>query len=171
MPFQLNIGDHVSPHAGFTNFNLAQYRQLKWSREKLFEIVRNNPDCDSYFRSLPKGRSLTDLINDDSIWVNFGSSIEAPRYGKTCIANSEIGISERAFILGRWTVLATLIHELAYLNGASLHGGDTCAEEAVYYCGLVTSENYDGLAEEPNLPFFGNSATGFASVSQSPHFS
>lgn len=153
MPFQFNIGDHASPQAGFTKFNSAQYSQLKWSRNKLFKMVKNNPACNAYFRTLPRGRSLSNMINDRSIWVNFGPSIEAPYYGKAYFANGEIGIAERAFRMGRWTVLATIIHEFAHLNGAPGHGGDTRAEEAVYHCGLGTSEEYYGGVDDPRTPY------------------
>ncbi|MET1415573.1 hypothetical protein ABVF61_25100 [Roseibium sp. HPY-6] len=164
MPFQFNIGDHVSSQIGFTCFSLAQYRQLKWSRAKLFELVKTNPNCDAYFCSLPGGRSLTNLINDRSIWVNFAPSIEAPRYGKACLASGEIGIADRAFRMGKWTVLATLIHELACLNGASDRGGDSSAEEAVYFCGLGTSEKHDCAVEDLSWSFLGNHVTEFVAV-------
>lgn len=153
MPFQFNIGDYVSPQADFTKFDSARYNQLKWSRNKLFKMVKNNPACDAYFRSLPRGRTLTNMINDGSIWVNYGPHIEAPYYGKAFFANGEIGIADRAFQMGRWTVLATIIHEFAHLNGAPGHGGDTRAEEAVYHCGLGTAEEYYGLVDDPRTPY------------------
>ncbi|WP_305985553.1 hypothetical protein [Roseibium sp. MMSF_3544] len=153
MPFQFNIGDHISLQAGFTNFDSAQYGQLKWSRNKLFKMVKNNPSCDAYFRSLPNSRTLTSMINDDSIWISYGPGIEAPFYGKAYFDNGEIGIADRAFRMGRWTVLATIIHELAHLNGAPGHGGDTRAEEAVYHCGLGTDKEYFDLVDDPRTRY------------------
>ncbi|WP_029065557.1 hypothetical protein [Labrenzia sp. DG1229] len=153
MPFQFNIGDHVSPLAGFVEFNASQYSQLKWCRSKLFKMVRENQSCDAYFCSLPNSRTLTHLINDGSIWVNFGPAIETPFYGKAYFAASEIGIADRAFRMGRWTVLATIIHELAHINGAPGRGGDTRAEEAVYHCALGISDEYYGLVDDPRTPY------------------
>lgn len=69
MPFQFNVGDHSSPIWKYTSFNSSQYSKLKWARNKLFKMVKNNPGCNAYFRTLPKGRSLSDMINDSSIWV------------------------------------------------------------------------------------------------------
>lgn len=153
MPFQFNIGDHVSRQAGFAEFNASQFKQLKWCRTRLFKMVANNPSCDAFFRSLPHGRTLGNMINDASIWVNYGPGIAAPYYGKAYFATGEIGIADRAFRMGRWTVLATIIHELAHINGAPGHGGDTRAEEAVYHCGLGTREEYYGLVDDPRTPY------------------
>ncbi|MBG6200376.1 hypothetical protein IWQ48_001505 [Labrenzia sp. EL_13] len=154
MPFQFNIGDHVSPQAGFVEFSAPQHDQLKWCRSKLFKMVAGNLSCDDYFRSLPNSRTLTDLINDSSIWVNYGPGIATPFYGKTYSASGEIGIADSAFRMGRWTVLATIIHELAHVNGAPGRGGDTRAEEAVYHCGLATSDASYGLDEVPGTPCY-----------------
>jgi hypothetical protein len=43
-------------------------------------------------------------------------------------------ISERACRIGRWSLLATMIHELAHINGAP--GRGFAAEEALIACGL-----------------------------------
>jgi hypothetical protein len=47
---------------------------------------------------------------------------------------SELVISELACRIGRWSLLATLIHELAHINGAS--GRGFAAEDALIACGL-----------------------------------
>jgi hypothetical protein len=68
------------------------------------------------------------------------SSAEA---GKTT-SGREVAISEQAFRIGRWTVLATLVHELAHTNGAP-DRPSTAAEEAVLACGMgYNSEKTSG---------------------------
>ncbi|WP_422376305.1 hypothetical protein [Roseibium sp.] len=152
MPFQFNVGDHVSPVLKYKKFNASQYSQLKWARSKLFKMVQNNPSCNAYFRTLPKSRSLTSLINDNRIWVNYGPTI-SPLHGEIHVPSGEIAVGDRAFNMGRWMVLATLIHELAHYNGAPITGGNTSAEEAVYHCGLGTPKEYFGGVDDPRTPY------------------
>ena len=152
MPFQFNVGDHSSPVWKYKSFNSAQYSQLKWARNKLFKMVRNNPSCNGYFRKLPNGRSLTEMINDSNIWVNYGPTI-APLHGEIHQPTGEIAIGDRAFKMGRWMVLATIIHELAHHNGAPITGGDTSAEDAVYHCGLGTAKEYYDGVDDPSTPY------------------
>ncbi|MES0882138.1 hypothetical protein [Roseibium sp. SCP14] len=152
MPFQFNIGDHASPISKYTSFNSSQYSKLKWARNKLFRMVKNNPGCDAYFRSLPGRRTLTNMIGDSSIWVNYGPTI-SPLHGEIHTPTGEIAVGDRAFNMGRWMVLATLIHELAHHNGAPITGGDTRAEEAVYHCGLGTAKEYYDGVDDPRTPY------------------
>ncbi|PVB63692.1 hypothetical protein [Labrenzia sp. 011] len=152
MPFQFNVGDHSSSILNYTRFDSAQYGKLKWARNRLFRMVKNIPGCNAYFRTLPGGRSLSDMIGDSGIWVNYGSGL-SPLYGEIHVPTGEIAVGDRAFNMGRWMVLATLVHELAHHNGAPITGGDTRAEEAVYHCGLGNSrEYYDGV-DDPNTPY------------------
>jgi hypothetical protein len=104
-----------------------------------------------YFRSLPDGRSLTDLLNDAAIWVNYHPTMGA--YGETnAVSGKEIAISERACRIGRWTVLATLIHELAHAGGAP-GGADASAEEALLACGLGRSVEKTTGVDDPRTPY------------------
>ena len=56
-------------------------------------------------------------------------------FGRTNNVHREMAIGIPAFRIGRWTVLATLVHELAHINGAP-GGNDRRAEEAVLACGM-----------------------------------
>ncbi|MDN3719282.1 hypothetical protein QW131_08810 [Roseibium salinum] len=76
--FQFNVGDHTSSVSKYTRFNSTQYATLKWARSKLFRMVKNNPSCNAYFRKLPNRRSLSDMIGDSRIWVNYGPTISPP---------------------------------------------------------------------------------------------
>jgi hypothetical protein len=152
--FQINIGDHSSPIGHYRAFSKAgsSYSMLKWARKKVFAIAEHNPPANTFFRSLPGGRSLTSLIKDSGIWVNYAPTV-APLFGQTKMGTGEIGISDRPFSTGKWMVLATLIHELAHVNGAPNTGGNTLAEEAVYHCGLGSaSEYFDGI-DDPSTPY------------------
>lgn len=92
------------------------------------------------------------MISDSSIWVNYGPMI-SPLHGQIHVPTGEIAIGDRAFKMGRWMVLATIIHELAHHNGAPITGGNTLAEEAVYHCGLGTAKEYFEGVDDPRTPY------------------
>ena len=154
MAFQFNVGDHVSPITKYKAFdgNSSKYGKLKWARNRLFKMVKNNPACNAYFRSLPGRRSPSSMINDSSIWVNYAPTI-SPLFGEIHVPTGEIGIGDRAFKVGKWMVLATIVHEFAHHNGAPITGGDTSAEEALYHCGLGTSKEYYDGVDDPRTPY------------------
>src|SRR5689334_17412721 len=111
MPIQMNVGDHVSPHPGWVAVPATHRPVLNWARKRASAIAVGMPSADRYFSSLPKGRSLRALLNDRAIWINFDPA--AVEFGANSIAHpNEVAIGPSAFRIGRWTVLATLIHEL-----------------------------------------------------------
>src|SRR5262245_11884664 len=130
MPMQINIGDHITkvtdPDFTFIAFPSSSLGkgggirwQMTWARKKANEIARSIPSANVYFRSLPEGRSLSDILADSSLWINY--CINRSEYGWTVGTPSggvEVGICPLAFRWGRWTVVATLIHELAHVDGA-----------------------------------------------------
>lgn len=118
---QINIGDHISSEAGYIAIPERHRGTMRWARTKAKEIAKTMPSANTYFKTLPDGRSLSDLLSDSSIWVNYHPTM--PFFGETNqVSGKEIAISEKSFKIGRWTVLATLIHELAHTDGAP--GGD-----------------------------------------------
>ena len=150
---QINVGDHASPEADWiaVPVSLGRLDKLRWARRRAFRIAREIPSANSYFRGLPNGLSLSDLLSDTSIWINYDPN--AIEYGLTnFVGGHEIAIGNLAFRIGRWTVLATLIHELAHVNGAP-GGSDTRAEGAVLACKLGRlSEKIAGI-DDPYTPY------------------
>ena len=69
---QINIGDHVGSENGvaFTPIPSNRLGQVQWARTKAFWIARNIATANRYFTSLPRGRTLTAILNDSSIWIN-----------------------------------------------------------------------------------------------------
>lgn len=134
MSIQINIGDHISTQAGYIAFPAARRDTIRWARVKARWIATNIATANPYFRGLPGGRSLSDLLADRSIWINYHPTM--PHFGETnFVGGSEIAISQSSYRIGRWTVLATLIHELAHVDGAP-GGASQAAELAVLECGL-----------------------------------
>jgi hypothetical protein len=152
MSIQLNIGDHISSEADFIAIPRELRGQAQWARTKAKWIARTIASADVYFRSLSGGRSLTDLLNDRSIWVNYHASSDD--FGYTdAVGGSEIAITTRSFRIGRWTVLATLVHELAHVNGASGDSGSQDAERAVLECGLGRRSELRSGVDDPWTPY------------------
>ncbi len=150
---QVNIGDHTSPIVSpyrYMPWPQSKRRLINWARWKAKWIARTMPSADAYFRTLPDGRSLTDLLHDRSIWINYSPTM--PYYGESVLSGKELCISERSCRIGRWTVLGTLIHELAHINGAP-GGHSKQAEEALLHTGLGRlSEKISGI-DDPNTPY------------------
>lgn len=158
---QMNVGDHAGSENGvpFTAILAKDRAQVAWARSKAFWITRNIPGANRYFRSLPLGRSLTDILNDGTIWINFDPTLDNHTFGFT-FANSDIWVGPFPFRIGRWTVLATIIHELAHIDGAV--GGAACtpdgagcadAERAVLECGLGKRSELRTGVDDPSTPY------------------
>ena len=145
---QINIGDHVSPQPGYVPIPVSHRHATRWARTKAKAIARSMPSADVYFRTLPSGRSLTDLLNDNTIWVNYAGGI--PDYGQAI--GNEIAIGPRSYRIGQWTVLATLIHELAHVNGAPGSPSQQ-AEEALLHCGLGKRSEKSTGVDDPRTPY------------------
>jgi len=148
---QINIADHVSPHTGWVFVPERWRDQLRWARTNAFRITREIPSANRYFKTLPNGRTLTDLLNDSTIWINHDPT--SSDWGATSIPHpTEMSIDSLSFRWGRWSVLATLVHELAHVNGAP-GGNDKSAEEAVLHCGMGRQSEKTSGRNDPRTPY------------------
>ncbi|MBK8181832.1 MAG: hypothetical protein IPK63_02490 [Candidatus Competibacteraceae bacterium] len=147
---QINIGDHVSHQPGYDAIPIGHQKTMRWARTKAKWIASNINSANTYFRTLPDGRSLSDLLGDSSIWVNYHATM--PDFGEAEISGKEIAISHTAYRIGRWTVLATLIHELAHINGAP-GTPDKRAERAVIECGMGKLSELTTGVDDPFTPY------------------
>ncbi|MCX2722474.1 hypothetical protein [Roseibium salinum] len=150
MSIQINIGDHVSPTAGYITVP-AQYRWMfRWSRTKARSIARNIPSANTYFATLPGGRTLTSLLGDNTIWINYNATFNY--YGETnAVGGKEMAVGNKAIRIGKWTVLATIIHELAHVNGAD--GTTDAAERAILACRLGSAAEHRTGVDDPRTPY------------------
>ena len=146
MGIQINIGDHTSSQAGYIAVPSGSKREMvRWARTKARWITANIPAADVYYRTLPRGRSLTQLLADRSIWINYNATFNY--YGETNFAGgSEIAIGNLAFRIGRWTV-----HELAHVNGDD--GSGKGAERAVLACRLGKQSELTRGVDDPYTPY------------------
>ena len=151
MTIQINVGDHTSSQADYIAVpNGARLQMTRWARTHALWIARNMLRADIYFQGLPGGRTLTELLDDNSIWINFGHALSV--FGEAVISGTELAIGPQAYRMGRWTVVATLIHELAHIDGVP-GGADLRAEGALLHTGLgYQSERTTGV-DNPNTPY------------------
>jgi hypothetical protein len=93
--------------------------------------IREMRPCNDCFKRLPGGRSFQEVFDDATVFLSFDPS--GPDSGAT--TGNEITIGASEFKVGRWSVAATLVHELAHVNGA---GGSPSmdAENTLNCCGL-----------------------------------
>ena len=159
---QINVGDHAGNENGvaFTPFPVGLRAQVRWARTKAFWIAGNLPGGNRYFTSLPAGHSLSVLLYDSSIWVNYDPALADD--GAT-FHNRDLWIGPGPFRIGRWMVLATMIHELAHINGAGgAATGLVCnafsaachaAERAVLECGLGRRTEQRTGVDDPATPY------------------
>jgi hypothetical protein len=111
--------------------------KIKKILEQAIFILRHNVrgmrPCEDAFSALPGGRTFTQVLDDASVFVSFDPA--GPNSGRTdAVGGKEITIGAREFRVGRWSVAATLVHELAHVNGADAVGAD--AENTLRSCGF-----------------------------------
>lgn len=97
------------------------------------------------------------MLNDRTIWVNYDPSIAF--FGYT-YSNNDLWIGPMPFKVGKWSVLATIVHELAHINGAPGSGAvclasGTChdAERAVLEAGLGRASEFTSGVDDPSTPY------------------
>lgn len=136
---------HVGPGtvAGWSWLPYTSERHLHTVHQAFHLIttrVVGSKACDAAYRALPGGRSFAQVWADHNIWISYDPQNDGHNYGVTIYAGGkEVSISEYALRMGRWTVAATLIHELAHTNGAD--GINHAAEETLRHCLLPGLED------------------------------
>ena len=101
---QINIGDHTSSHADWIPIPAGYRTMMRWARTKCIWIAANKPRANTYFKSLKHGRSLTEIVNDRNIWINY--KIDGVVYGWAETPGPELAMTNRSFREGRWQLLA-----------------------------------------------------------------
>src|SRR6266851_326263 len=99
--------------------------------------IRGQVPWDKAFRLLPGGRTFSQVWADPAVWINFDPSRSGGDYGAT--RAKEITITAYSLAMGHWTVAATLVHEMAHVNGAS--GATHDAEGTLKSCLLSGLED------------------------------
>jgi hypothetical protein len=153
MSIRINVGNHrSSPGSHFIAIPAHRRAMVEWALKRARWIARHVPSADVYYRTLPGFRSLTELLADSHIWINFHPTTND--LGLTDRAfGYEIAIGVRSFRRGRWAVLATLLHELAHVNGVNGAVAPRAAERAVLECGLGRRSELLTGVDDPSTPY------------------
>jgi hypothetical protein len=99
--------------------------------------MHNAKACNDEFKTLPGGRSFGDLLDDHRIWINYDPLNNGALWGWTMPVTHplDLVITRYALRMGLWSTAATIVHELAHLNGAP-GGASHSAEHTVRACGM-----------------------------------
>ena len=127
---------HITPiFAGF-KWDAFSDATMKKIVEDAIHILKNNikgmKPCNDCFTKLPNGRTFDDILDDSSVYISYDPNNGGALFGATLGKN--VSITRFALRMGKWTAAATLVHELAHVNGAP--GDDHQAEATLLCCGL-----------------------------------
>ena len=136
----LSIHTALNPHAGPLGSGPVPSKYLgtlKQALDILKHRVRANLQCNASFEALPFRNNFRSFIDNPYIWINYDSRNVEGECGYVALPAFPMDVVLTQFALrkGRWLTAATIIHELAHLNGAP---GDESheAELRVLECGL-----------------------------------
>ncbi|MDR1423821.1 MAG: hypothetical protein LBI92_04340 [Azoarcus sp.] len=128
---------HVGPSANmhrqwlpYTAADSSDLAMLNVAMNIINTRIKGHSPCNAAFQALPGGRTFADIWNDSSVWISYNPVWRHGYFGST--SGKDITIAKYAFSMGHWTIAATLVHELAHVNGAPGH--NTQAEDTLKAC-------------------------------------
>ena len=109
--------------------------------------------CNGAFAKLPGRRDFAFVWKDPDVWVSFNPNPDEGLFGIT--HKKDIAIASRLFAMAdpvRW-IAATLVHELAHVNGAPGGMESKAAEATLPPCGFDDKYNPAtvGMVRRPRL--------------------
>ena len=123
-----------APVAGYQWLPIVDAKELQAVKDAVDIIdrrIKGHAPCEAAFAALPGGKTFTQIWNDPNVWISHYPSTKDGDYGAT-LNQLHVTISRYAIRMGKWTIAATLVHELAHVNGAG--GADTKAEDTLKAC-------------------------------------
>lgn len=115
----------------------------------LLNGMRNNSLCNSSFSNLSGGRSFQHMFDDHTIWINYDPDNTGNLWGWAIPQTypNDIVICRYALRMGKWSTAATIVHELAHLNGAPGRPSHA-AEQRVRECRMMSPNGpYDSSVQ------------------------
>jgi hypothetical protein len=113
---------HVGPaplpggHSYLPFANAGQVAMVQAAMHIVDSKMKGYLPCNNAFKALPGGRTLAQIWLDPDVWINFDPTMVAGDYAAT--RAKEVTITAFTLSKGRWTVAASLVHELAHVGGA-----------------------------------------------------
>lgn len=100
--------------------------------------IKGNPTCEKAFANLKKGRSFSEVWNDPSVWISYDPDKSGTMHA--VVIGNHMTLTAYTLAMGQWTTAATIIHELAHVNGAP-GGNSSQAEDILLECLLKDLHN------------------------------
>jgi hypothetical protein len=91
--------------------------------------------CNAAFEALPGLRPFSDVWHDPNVWISFSMDPVDVHYGWSFEFGRDVAITHAAFSRSWTFVAATLVHELAHINGAP-GPPSRAAEDTLRHCGF-----------------------------------
>lgn len=145
------------PGTAFTEVRFWPYdgggpRQVLKQAMRIIEkdVVGKNVACNSFFSHLPNGRSFDAIWNDPTFFINWDPRVNVNFLGFTATSRPmEITISQLTLTNNAWFTAATIVHEMAHLNGAPGQdgSGNNAAEQGLKHCGFAHFFNPNAIGD------------------------
>ncbi|PCI42211.1 MAG: hypothetical protein COB51_13330 [Moraxellaceae bacterium] len=119
----LSINDQAAVHIGPIGSSKVPKKFIKTIEDALqilAKSMRNDAECNASFIKLSGKKRFRELFDDPNIWLNYDPDNTGRLWGWVIPAGhpKDVVLSQYTLNMGRWTVAATIVHELAHLNGA-----------------------------------------------------
>lgn len=160
---QINTGNHVSLDqqkgtiiAGYLAVPGGHVSAIKAALRAIEAMAAARPACNQYFLSLRFKKSLSQILSNPNIWINYSPHLDtldhaAQTYFYDNQDWAEIALApstcEGPTRIGK--IMGTLLHEFAHVAGA--RGTiEKSAEISLFACGLGTKTEYNAQEDDPN---------------------
>lgn len=123
---------------------------MTWIQRNIIDGTACYITCEEAFKALPGGRTFSEMWNDPDIWISFLQTPDITIYGEAVYKGKDMAVSYGSFKHGWKMVAATIVHELAHLNGAPSNTKD--AESVLLHCGLEDEHRDDIIGYLRKIP-------------------
>ena len=123
---------------------------MSWIQEAVIASKECSAGCDAAFQKLPGGKTFSEMWQDQQIWISFLKTPDTKTFGQAVRWGRDLAVSYGSFRLGWKMVAATLVHEIAHLNGAP--DDTTEAEDTLLSCGLADKHRAEIIGYLRQIP-------------------
>ncbi|MDB4985973.1 MAG: hypothetical protein JWN04_1151 [Myxococcaceae bacterium] len=114
----INTGMHIGPQ-GANALPSKYLPDLQKALSILANGMRLDAECNASFTRLSGRRPFHAWFDDPDVWINYDPNDRGDDWGWTIASHpKDVVITQYALRMGRWSIAATIVHELAHLNGA-----------------------------------------------------
>ena len=144
------------------------YTTIRAAMNYIERVIKNHAPCNECFKKLPKRRTFKEIWESDTIWLNYMG--DSSGMGETR-GDFDIGITLTCLKKGKMQIVATIVHELAHIDGAPgreqqafADGKPNLMAESTLKCCLLAQYFDPGAIGVIDDAVFGESRPGNAAV-------